>query len=41
MAFLVIDIGNTRLKWGLYEKAQPGATLMAHGRWSLRDIDHL
>ncbi len=41
MAFLVIDIGNTRLKWGLYEKAQPGATLMAHGAVVLEDIDHL
>ncbi len=41
MAFLVIDIGNTRLKWGLYEKASPGAALMAHGAVVLEDIDHL
>ena len=29
MSFLVIDIGNTRLKWGLYDAAYPGATLLA------------
>lgn len=41
MSFLVIDIGNTRLKWGLYEQAHPGARLMAHGAVVLEDIDHL
>ena len=41
MSFLVIDIGNTRLKWGLYEKGEPGATLLAHGAVVLEDIDHL
>ena len=25
MSFLVIDIGNTRLKWGLYAEPAPGA----------------
>jgi len=41
MAFLVIDIGNTRLKWGLYEQGRPGAALLAHGAVPLEDIDHL
>ena len=31
MTFLAIDIGNTRLKWGLYASAQPSAMLLAHG----------
>jgi len=41
MSFLVIDIGNTRLKWGLYAHAQPGAALLAHGAVVLEDIDYL
>jgi type III pantothenate kinase len=41
MSFLVIDIGNTRLKWGLYEQSEPGAALLAHGAVPLEDIDGL
>lgn len=41
MSFLVIDIGNTRLKWGLYAHAAPGAELLAHGAVVLEDIDYL
>ncbi len=41
MTFLVIDIGNTRLKWGLYEQAQPAARLIDHGAVVLEDIDRL
>jgi type III pantothenate kinase len=41
MSFLVIDIGNTRLKWGLYAQAHPGAELLAHGAVVLEDIDYL
>lgn len=41
MASLLIDIGNTRLKWGIYEQARPGARLLAHGAVVLEDIDHL
>lgn len=41
MSFLVIDIGNTRLKWGLYAQGVPGAALLAHGAVVLEDIDHL
>jgi type III pantothenate kinase len=41
MSFLVIDIGNTRLKWGLYAHAAPDAALLAHGAVVLEDIDYL
>ena len=32
MAFLAIDIGNTRLKWALYDAPRPGAALLAQRR---------
>lgn len=41
MSFLVMDIGNTRLKWALYESAQPGAALRHGGVALLEDIDQL
>jgi type III pantothenate kinase len=41
MSFLVIDIGNTRLKWGIYAHAKPDAELLAHGAVVLEDIDFL
>jgi type III pantothenate kinase len=41
MSFLVIDIGNTRLKWGLYASSAPGAELLGHGAVVLEDIDFL
>ncbi|WP_298294473.1 type III pantothenate kinase [Thiomonas sp.] len=41
MHLLVLDVGNTRLKWGLYAAAQPGAALLAHGAMVLEDVDHL
>lgn len=41
MSFLLIDIGNTRLKWGLYDQPNPGARLLDHGAVVLEDIDHL
>lgn len=41
MSFLALDIGNTRLKWGLYDAAVPGATLLAHGAVFLETIDQL
>jgi type III pantothenate kinase len=41
MAFLVIDIGNSRLKWGLYDRAHPDATLLHHGAVVLEEIDQL
>ena len=41
MSFLAIDIGNTRLKWSLYDAPRPGATLLAHGAEFLENIDKL
>ncbi|MDE2400904.1 MAG: type III pantothenate kinase [Burkholderiales bacterium] len=41
MSFLVIDIGNTRLKWGVYAQGVPHAELLAHGAVVLEDIDDL
>jgi type III pantothenate kinase len=41
MAFLAIDIGNTRLKWALYDAASPGAEVLAHGAEFLDHIERL
>jgi len=41
MAFLAIDIGNTRLKWALYQAPRPGAMVQAHGAEFLENIDRL
>ncbi len=41
MSFLAIDIGNTRLKWALYDRAQPGARLLQQGAVFLEAIDGL
>jgi type III pantothenate kinase len=41
MGFLAIDIGNTRLKWALYDAPRPGATLRAHGAEFLDHIERL
>jgi type III pantothenate kinase len=41
MSFLAIDVGNTRLKWAIYEQAQPGARLLAGGAEFLENIDKL
>ena len=41
MSFLAIDVGNTRLKWALYDRARPGAQLMAQGAEFLENIDRL
>jgi len=41
MAFLAIDVGNTRLKWAVYEAPAPGAALRAHGAEFLENIDKL
>jgi type III pantothenate kinase len=38
---LALDIGNTRLKWALYESAVPGANVMAHGAEFLEQIETL
>jgi type III pantothenate kinase len=41
MSFLVIDVGNTRLKWALYAAPHAGATLLRHGAVFLETIDSL
>ncbi|MEY4752524.1 MAG: hypothetical protein RJA44_199 [Pseudomonadota bacterium] len=41
MSFLVIDIGNTRLKWAQYEAPEPQARLIAQGAVYLERIDRL
>ena len=41
MSFLAIDIGNTRLKWSLYDHGRPGAAQRAHGAVFLEHIDQL
>ena len=41
MTFLAIDIGNTRLKWALYESTQPGAVALDQGAVFLENIDSL
>ncbi|MEN9560602.1 MAG: hypothetical protein RLZZ502_1813 [Pseudomonadota bacterium] len=41
MSFLALDVGNTRLKWALYDSPQPGANLLAHGAEFLENIDKL
>ena len=41
MKFLAIDVGNTRLKWALYDRARTDATPIAHGAEFLENIDRL
>ena len=41
MRFLALDVGNTRLKWALYNAPQPDASLIAHGAEFLENIDNL
>ncbi|MGZ5848798.1 MAG: type III pantothenate kinase, partial [Ramlibacter sp.] len=41
MSFLAIDIGNTRLKWALYARPEPGAEVLLHGAEFLEQIETL
>lgn len=41
MTFLAIDVGNTRLKWAMYDAPQPGAAVLAHGAEFLDNIERL
>ena len=41
MTFLALDVGNTRLKWALYEESRVGARLLAHGAQFLENIETL
>lgn len=41
MTFLALDVGNTRLKWALYEAPRVGARLLAQGAQFLENIEKL
>ena len=41
MTFLTIDIGNTRLKWALFDAPRPGARMLTYGAVFLEHIDQL
>ena len=41
MSFFAMDVGNTRLKWTLYDRPAPGAKPLAHGVEFLEQIDRL
>jgi type III pantothenate kinase len=41
MTFLAIDVGNTRLKWALYDVPRPGASLLRQGAVFIETIDDL
>ncbi len=41
MSFLAIDVGNTRLKWAVYDAATPGASVLSQGAEFLENIDRL
>jgi type III pantothenate kinase len=41
MPFLAVDVGNTRLKWALYDEPRCDATMLAHGAEFLENIDKL
>ena len=41
MTFLAIDVGNTRLKWAMYEAPHSGAALLAQGAEFLDHVDRL
>ena len=41
MTLLAVDVGNTRLKWAIYESPQPGAAVRAQGAEFLENIDKL
>ena len=41
MSLLLIDIGNTRLKWALHDEARPGSSVLAQGAEFLEQIERL
>ncbi|RVT86408.1 type III pantothenate kinase [Inhella crocodyli] len=41
MRLLAIDVGNTRLKWALFERTEPGSVPVAQGAVFLEHIDAL
>ena len=41
MSFLALDVGNTRLKWALFDSPKPRSTLIDQGAVFLENIDRL
>ena len=41
MTFLAIDVGNTRLKWALFDAPRPAAPVLAQGVEFLENIDKM
>ncbi|MCY7306755.1 MAG: type III pantothenate kinase [Rhodoferax sp.] len=41
MPYLAIDVGNTRLKWALFDAPKPSAQVLAQGAEFLENIDKL
>lgn len=41
MTLLALDVGNTRLKWALYDAPRVGGRLLAHGAQFLENIEKL
>jgi len=41
MSFLAVDVGNTRLKWAVFEGPRPGAAVLAQGVEFLENIDKM
>ena len=41
MTLMAIDVGNTRLKWALYDAPEPGAQVLAQGVEFLENIEKL
>lgn len=41
MSLLAVDVGNTRLKWALFDAARPGATAIAQGAEFLENVQKL
>ncbi|WP_309678970.1 type III pantothenate kinase, partial [Polaromonas sp.] len=41
MTFLALDVGNTRLKWALYDDMASGASPVAQGAVFLENLDKL
>ena len=41
MTLLALDVGNTRLKWALYESVEPHAAVLGQGAVFLENIDKL
>ena len=41
MTFIALDVGNTRLKWALYDSPRTDAALLSQGAVFLENIDRL